>query len=121
VAASPSLAARFPVTIEFPGYTAAQLADIFAALASEAGFTLTPDAAATAATVLAATPAGHGPGNARRAVRLLAQAAASHARRIAAAQPGDPAALSTICAADIPPVLHHDDPPARDQQPGQYL
>jgi hypothetical protein len=121
LAASPALAARFPVTIAFPGYTAAQLAAIFAALASEAGFTLTPDAAAKAAAVLAATPAGHSPGNARRAVRLLAQTTASHARRITATQPADPATLSMICAADIPPVLHHDDPPADDQGPGQYL
>lgn len=121
VAASPALAARFPATIEFPGYTPAQLSAIFAALASEAGFTLTPVALAKAAAVLAATGARRGPGNARRAVRLLAQAAASHARRITAAQPGDPAALSMICAADIPPVLHHYDPPVDDQRPGQYL
>ena len=32
--ASPALAARFPVVIDFPGYTAGQLAAIFAALAS---------------------------------------------------------------------------------------
>jgi len=119
--ASPALAARFPVTIEFPGYTAAQLAAIFAALAGEAGYTLTPDAAAKAATALADTPAGHGPGNARRAVWLLAKTAASHARRITAAQPADPATMSMIYAADIPSVLHQDDPSADDQGPGQYL
>ena len=43
--ASPPLAARFPAVIDFPGYTAGQLAAIFATLAGEAGFTLTPDAA----------------------------------------------------------------------------
>ena len=42
LAASPALAARFPAVIDFPGYTAAQLAGIFAILAGEAGFTLTP-------------------------------------------------------------------------------
>jgi hypothetical protein len=31
---SPALAARFPAVIDFPGYTAAQLAAIFAALVS---------------------------------------------------------------------------------------
>jgi hypothetical protein len=43
--ASPPLAARFPAVIDFPGYTARQLAAIFATLVGEAGFTLTPDAA----------------------------------------------------------------------------
>jgi SpoVK/Ycf46/Vps4 family AAA+-type ATPase len=43
--ASPALASRFPVIIDFPAYTAGQLAAIFATLAGEAGFTLTPDAA----------------------------------------------------------------------------
>lgn len=40
--ASPALAARFPVVIDFPGYTAGQLAAIFAVLAGEVGLTLTP-------------------------------------------------------------------------------
>jgi hypothetical protein len=35
--ASPALAARFPVVIDFPGYTADELAAIFATLAEEAG------------------------------------------------------------------------------------
>jgi len=78
--ASPALAARFPAVINFPGYTAAQLAAIFAALASEAGFTLTPGAPCKAAAVLAEV--GHGAGNARLAVRLLDHAAVSQARRV---------------------------------------
>ena len=44
--ANPALAARFPVVIDFPGYTADELAAIFATLAEEAGFTLTPAARA---------------------------------------------------------------------------
>ena len=101
--ASPALAARFPAVIDFPGYTAGQLAAIFATLAGEAGFTLTPDAARKAATVLAQAEAGHRSGNARLAVRLLDQATASQARRITTVpQAADPATLSTIDAADIP-------------------
>ena len=46
--ASPALAARFPAVIDFPRYTAGQLAAIFATLAREAGFTLAPAAAAKA-------------------------------------------------------------------------
>ena len=65
---------------------------------------------------------GHGPGNARLAVRLLDQATARQARRITTApQPQDPATLSTIDAADIPGHIDPGDPPADDQWPGQYL
>jgi Holliday junction resolvasome RuvABC ATP-dependent DNA helicase subunit len=117
--ANPALAARFPAVINFPGYTASQLAGIFATLAGEAGFTLTPDAARKAAAVLA--EASRGADNARLAVRLLDHAAVSQARRITtAAQSPDPATLSTIDAADIPAHVHADDPPA-DDWPGQYL
>lgn len=117
--ANPALAARFPAVIDFPGYTAVQLAAIFATLAGEAGFTLTREAARKAATVLA--EADHGAGNARLAVRLLDHVTASQARRITAGpQPRDPATLSTIDAADIPEHVHPPDPPA-DDWPGQYL
>jgi hypothetical protein len=44
------------------------------------------------------------------------------ARRITAISgPADPAILSTITAADIPPNLHPGDPPGHDQCLGQYL
>ena len=116
-----ALAARFPAVIDFPGYTAAQLAAIFATLAGEAGFTLAPDAARKAAAVLAQAEAGHRSGNARLAVRLLDHATATQARRITTApQPRDPATLSTIDAADIPEHVHRHDPPA-DDWPGHYL
>lgn len=78
--ANPALAARFPAVINFPGYTAGQLAAIFATLAGEAGFTLTHDAARKAASVLA--QADHGAGNARLAVQLLDEVTVTQARRI---------------------------------------
>ena len=119
---NPALAARFPAVVDFPGYTAGQFAAIFAALASEAGFTLTPGAARKAATVLAQSEADHPSGNARLAVRLLDQATASHARRITAApQIRHPATLSVIGAADIPGYVHPHEPPADDRWPCQYL
>jgi type II secretory pathway predicted ATPase ExeA len=118
---SPALAARFPAIIDFPGYTPRHLTAIFATLAGEAGFTLTDTAAHKAATVLAQAENGHGPGNARLAVRLLNEATASQALRITSTpQPWDPALLSTIQPADIPGTLHPQDPPA-DERPGQYL
>lgn len=122
LAASPALAARFPAVIDFPGYTAAQLAGIFATLAGEAGFTLTPAAVRKAAGVLAQADRGHGSGNARLAVRLLDQVTASQARRITAASHSpDPTTLSTIRATDIPEHVQPSDTPGGDQWPGQYL
>ncbi len=119
---SPRLAARFPAIIDFPGYTPGQLAAIFATLAGEAGFTLTPAAERKAAAVLADAEAGRASGNARLAVRLLTQVTAAQAYRITAApEPADRAALSTIAVADIPGCLDPGDPAAEDERPGQYL
>ena len=103
--ASPALAARFPAVIDLPGYTAGQLATIFAALAGEAGLTLTSDAARKAAAVLAEAEAGHHRGNARLAARLLDQATVSQARRITtASQPRDPARPPSARHAGSPPL-----------------
>ena len=122
LAASPALAARFPAVIDFPGYTPAQLAGVFAALAGEAGFTLTPDAMTKAAAVLARAEAARACGNARLAVQLLNHAATAQAGRITAdPQPPDPDVLAAICAGDIPDHLDPAAPPAPDQRPGQYL
>ena len=74
LAASPALAARFPAVIDFPGYTPAQLAGVFDALAAEAGLTLTPDALTKAAAVLARAEAARACGNARLAAQLLTHA-----------------------------------------------
>jgi AAA lid domain len=82
--ASPALAARFPATIDFPGYTPAQLTAILRTLAAEAGPTLTPDAARKAAAVLTAAENGHATGNARLAVQVLTQATTSQAHRLTA-------------------------------------
>jgi hypothetical protein len=123
--ASPALASRIPVIIDFPRYTAGQLAAIFATLAGEAGFTLTPAAARKADAVLGRAH-GDPAGSARLAVWLLDQATASQARRITTVgQPLAPTALRTIDAIDIPDHLHPHDPPelaqADDEWPGQYL
>jgi hypothetical protein len=119
--ASPALAARFPVVIDFPGYTADELAAIFATLAEEAGFTLTPAAARKAATVLGQAESRHRSGNARLAVRLLDQATSGQARRITALPAPDLATLSAISPADIPGHIHLDEPVTDDERPGQYL
>ena len=119
--ANPALAARFPAVIDFPGYTADELASVFAALAEEAGFTLTPAAAGKAATVLGQAESRLRSGNARLAVRLLDQATTSQARRIAALSAPDQATLSTISPDDIPGHIQLGSPITDDEQPGQYL
>jgi hypothetical protein len=123
---APALASRFPATVEFPGYTAGQLADIFATLAAEAGFTLTPAAARAASLVLGQAHGGGAGGTARLAVRLLDQATASQAARITTARPPpSPTALCTISAADIPGQMQLEgslEPARADEgRPGPYL
>jgi hypothetical protein len=117
--ANPALAARFPAVIDFPGYTAYELASVFTALAEEAGFRLAPAVADKAATVLGKAERRLQSGNARLAVRLLDQATTSQARRIAALSAPDLATLSTICPNDIPQHIQLDRPITDDEQPGR--
>ena len=120
---SPALAARFRAVIDFPPFTPGQLAVIFAALTEEAGLTLAPAAESKASGVLARAEGDSGSGNARLAVRLLNQATAIQALRVAAtpAADRDPAALNKLTEADIPDHLHADGIPAEEYWPGQYL
>jgi hypothetical protein len=119
---NPPLAARFPVVIDFPGYAPGQLAAIFATLADEAGFTLTPAAERGAAALLVQTAGGHSASNARLAVQLLDQAIATHACRIIAERRfPELSAENTITEADIPGHLQLREPHSIDQRPGQYL
>jgi hypothetical protein len=119
---TPPLAARFGAFVDFPGYTLVQLTAVFSTLASEAGLSLTEDAEHKAADVLAHAQAGHAPGNARLAVRLLDQAKTAQARRLAGS-PGaqHPDMLRTVIEADIPQYLGRDAPPSSEDRSGQYL
>lgn len=99
---NPGLAARFPVTIEFPGYTGEELTAIFTARAQQAGFTLTAGARNKARDLLAKNGSQPG-GSARVAIGLLDQAAARQARRIMTGTgPVPGAALRELLPADIP-------------------
>jgi Holliday junction resolvasome RuvABC ATP-dependent DNA helicase subunit len=103
---SPGLAARFPVTIDFRGYTGQELAAIFSARAREAGFTLSAGARDKARALLAKNGSHPGTGSARPAISLLDQAAARQARRImTGTTPVPGAALRKLLAADIPARL----------------
>ena len=100
------LAAQFPVTLEFAGYTGEELAAIFTARAQDAGFTLAAGARDKASAVLVRSCGQPGAGSARLAIGLLDRAAARQARRTmtgAATVPG--AALRELLADDIPAGL----------------
>lgn len=120
---NPPLAARFRAVVDFPGYSPAQLAVIFAVLADEAGLRLTTSARTKAAAVLARAEGGRPSGNARLAVAMLNQATANQARRVATEAPlgWTPGAASTITDADIPESLHPGAAVPGDDWPGQYL
>ena len=119
LAGYPALAARFPAVIDFPAYTPAQFAAVFATLAGEAGFTVTAAAQRRAAGVLDRAAGGPGGTSARLAVQLPGQATARQARRIA--DPGDlaPGDLCTLRADDIPGDLGTAGADAR--QDSRYL
>jgi hypothetical protein len=113
---NPGLAARFPVTIEFPGYTGEELTAIFAARAQEAGFTLAAGAADKARALLVKNGSHPGASSARLAIGLLDQGAARQARRImTGTAPVPAAALRELLAADIPAQLT---PASSRQVPG---
>jgi Holliday junction resolvasome RuvABC ATP-dependent DNA helicase subunit len=112
---NPGLAARFPVTIEFPGYTGEELTAIFTARAQEAGFTLTAGARDKVRDLLVKNASQSGGSSARLAIGLLDQATAQQARRIMTGTgPVPGTALRELLAADIPGRLMA----ARAAQPG---
>jgi hypothetical protein len=84
LASRPSLASRFPAVIPFSFYPPAELAEIFAYRAGQAGFTLTSEAAAKARILITQVTrnAGDRAGSARLAVQWLDEAALSQGRRV---------------------------------------
>jgi len=120
---NPALATRFPTIVDFPGYAPDQLAEIFATLANEAGFTLTAAATHKASAVLEEAHRSSASGNARLAVELLDQTTVNQALRMAkVTQTREPAELGTICGIDIPGhLLGTASAHADDRCLGQYL
>ena len=118
----PQLAARFLAVIDFPRYTPVQLTAVFGQLADEAGLRLTVGARQKSAAVIEQAEREGGSGNARLAVRLLNEARAAQAHRVArgSAADRDLAALVTITEADIPErLLARAD--GDDERPSPYL
>lgn len=109
-AARPRLAAMFPATVSFSGYTPRELAAIFAHRAGEAGLILAPQAAAKAGDVLARAASRAGGASSRLAVRLLDLAAQSQAQRIMTdvGSVAGAEVLRSIEARDVPDALAAD-------------
>jgi SpoVK/Ycf46/Vps4 family AAA+-type ATPase len=101
VDSSSQLADRFPAVITFPPYTPAELAEIFAGRAADAGFTLGPGVVEAATRAFTKADAREQAGSARLATRLLDQAAARQARRLMTGD-RDPRQLTMLAAADVP-------------------
>jgi hypothetical protein len=97
---NPGLRSRFPTILQFPAYTAAELAEIFRRTAATYDYALSPAAETRLIDVCAAMIVGAGPsfGNAREVRNLFEDAIASHAQRAA----DDPSAdLSTLEPGDL--------------------
>jgi hypothetical protein len=114
---------RLRAVIDFPRYTPGRIAVIFGDLVEQAGLTPTPAAESKAAAVLARAEGGRGSGDARLTVRLLNQATAIQALRVASASgpDRDPAGLHAPREGDIPDELHSDGILLDEYWPGQYL
>jgi Holliday junction resolvasome RuvABC ATP-dependent DNA helicase subunit len=115
LAANPGLASRFARTIRFPDYSQDELAAIFAAMATDRGFSLADGVAGRLRQVIAATARGADFGNARYVRNLLDQVIAAQGLRITAAGTG-PDDVRILTADDLPLP-----PAAAEESTGLYL
>jgi SpoVK/Ycf46/Vps4 family AAA+-type ATPase len=97
---NPGLRSRFPTILQFPPYTAEELAEIFRRMMGRYDYTLSPDADRHVVEVCRRMIVGAGPnfGNAREVRNLFEDAVAAHAQRAA----DDPTVdLSTLEPRDL--------------------
>jgi AAA lid domain/ATPase family associated with various cellular activities (AAA) len=104
VDANPGMRSRFPKTIHFPDYDDDELFAIFETLCGSGRYTLDADARAAMRAWLAAQPRDRGFGNGRMARNLFEAAVANQATRFADVDQPSDEQLTTLTAADIPPV-----------------
>ena len=104
VEANPGMRSRFPKTIHFPDYDQDELLAILDGLGRDGRYTLDPAAREAAAAWLAAQPRDKGFGNGRLVRNLFEAAVANQATRLAGDDNPSDEALTTLTAADIPPV-----------------
>ncbi|MEV5828598.1 AAA family ATPase [Spirillospora sp. NPDC052242] len=112
------LAAFFPRTVRFPGFTEDELVRVFAAKAADAGFALADGVLDRVRALLQAAPQGPGSANARTMVNLLDRAVALQGRRVLADGVVDETeSLDEILLEDVPDALAR----GREGVPGDPL
>jgi SpoVK/Ycf46/Vps4 family AAA+-type ATPase len=101
---NPGLRSRFGGTVTFPDYTDAELAEIFARLATEQGYDLAPDLRAALTDRITALDRGPGFANGRTVRTLLDDTCGRQSLRLAATDltTAPPDLLRTLTAADLP-------------------
>jgi hypothetical protein len=104
VAANPGMRSRFPKTIHFPDYSDDDLLAIVEALGAEGRYSLDDGARQAVRGWLAAQPRDRGFGNGRLARNLFEAAVANQATRLVALDHPTDEQLTTLTAADIPPL-----------------
>jgi len=80
---------RFPKTIWFPDYSVEELTEIFAGIATQAGYVVGGDVLSVIRTAFAAAPRGPGFGNGRLARDLFEHMVGRHAMRLSGRRPTD--------------------------------
>nr|WP_236010085.1 AAA family ATPase [Actinomadura physcomitrii] len=105
IASDPGLASRFPTTVRFPGFTDAELVEIFTGQAAAAGLTPAPAALDKITELLRRAPRGRSFGNARVMRNLCERATALQARRVTALRRPGPDDLAALLPGDIPDSL----------------
>jgi hypothetical protein len=111
VDANPGMKSRFPKTIGFPDYSDEELLAIVDAMGDDGRYHLDGGGRAAATAWFAAQARGRGFGNGRLARNLFEAAVANQATRLVdVAEPTDEQ-LTTLTAADIPPLPGADPTP----------
>ena len=112
--ANPGMRSRIARTIEFPDYSAAELAAIFRSMAKKNDFTLAPDLEAGLDAAIAKLTARRDRtfGNARFVRQLFEDATGRQANRLAESGSLDADALKTLVLADLAAGERHADPHA---------
>jgi hypothetical protein len=104
VDANPGMESRFPKTIDFPDYSNDELLAIFESLGLAGRYSLDEPARAAVRAWLRAQPRDRGFGNGRLARNLFESAVANQATRLVAIEKPTDEQLTTLTAADIPPL-----------------
>ncbi|HEY3470503.1 MAG TPA: AAA family ATPase [Amycolatopsis sp.] len=99
---NPGLRSRFAGRVEFPDYSAEELAGIFRSMAGSQGYRLADDLLAALPEAMRRIPRGRGFANGRSARGLLEAAIGKQSSRLAARPRTSADELATLVAADLP-------------------